>query len=138
MNQIDLEPLIQETIDDTLKKYNRGLINLEEMCKGIVQETLNNFGLFEELYRIRELPSNLLNNSNKNESKISELYKEKVVIEKRPCKKLEIKSEDCPFVNDNDFNNIPIENIEVFIKKPIELSDVIDKLNEVIRKVNEL
>jgi hypothetical protein len=138
MNQIDLEPLIQETIDDTLKKYNRGLINLEEMCKGIVQETLNNFGLFEELYRIRELPSNLLNNSNKNESKISELYKEKVVIEEKPCKRLDIKADDYPFMNDKDIGNIPTTMEKVFIKKPTELSDVIDKLNEVIRKVNEL
>src|SRR5574344_1407814 len=138
MTQMDLNKLTKETIKRPLTLYNQGRVSLEEMCEGVVQETLNNFGLFEELYRTRELHNNLSNKCNKNESKISELYKEKVVIEKRPCKTLEIKSEDYPFVNDIDFNNIPIENKEVFIKKPTELSDVIDKLNEVIRKVNEL
>ena len=67
---------------------------------------------------------------------ISELLKEKVVIEEKPCKRLDIKSDDCPFMNDKDIANIPTTMEKIYVKKPIELSDVIDKLNEVIRKVN--
>lgn len=138
MTQMDLNKLTKETIKRPLTLYNQGRVSLEEMCEGIVQETLSNFGLFEKPYRTRELHNNLSNNCNKNESKISELYKEKVVIEEKPCKRLDIKADDYPFMNDKDIANILTTMEKVYIKKPIELSDVIDKLNEVIRKVNEL
>ena len=107
---------------DNLSYIVEGIIETNEIIKRMIDRIKND----KMLNRIEE------NND------IKELLKEKVVVENRPCKTLEIKVEDYPFMNDKDFNNIPIENKEVFIKKPTELSDVIDKLNEVIRKVNEL
>ena len=131
MIQMDLNKLTQETIEEPLTLYNKGKVSLEEMCRGIVQETLNNFGLFEKIYRSRELHSNLSNNYNKNESKIEELLKEKIVIEERLCDRVEYN------INGN-CNKYYNELQVVPIKKPIELSVVVDKLNEVIKKVNEL
>ena len=79
--------------------------------------------------------SKIFNRIGENDN-ISELYKEKVILEEKPCKRLDIKSDDYPFINDRYIANIPTTMEKICVKKPIELSDVIDKLNEVIRKVN--
>lgn len=133
---MELNKLTKEIIKRPTYLYSQGRISLEEMYQEIVKETLNNFGLFEKLYRTREFHSNILKDNNKND--ISELLKEKLVVEKQLCKKIEFKADDSTiFENIEKVNNIPTTLEDIFVKKPTELSDVIDKLNEVIRRVNE-
>ena len=107
--------------NDNLSYIVEGIVE----TNGIIQKTINN---------LKE--SKMFNHIEENEN-ISELLKEKVVIEEKPCKRLDIKSDDYPFINEKDIANMPTTMEKVCIKRPTELSDVIDKLNEVIKKMNE-
>ena len=63
-------------------------------------------------------------------NKIKELPKDKLSFERKPCTMVEYKTDGTP----NRYYN---ERQIMAIMKPTELSDVIDKLNEVIRKINK-
>ena len=63
-------------------------------------------------------------------NKIKELPKEKLSFERKPCTMVEYKT-------DGTSNRYYNEMQVMTVMKPTELSDVIDKLNEVIRKINK-
>ena len=62
--------------------------------------------------------------------KIKELYNKKIRYEYKPCTRTEYKT-------DGTLNRYYNEMQAISIVEPIELSDVVDKLNEVIRKINK-
>ena len=126
-----MENVYECTFDEVVKyQIEHDNDNLSYIVEGIIEANEIIQKMIDSLK-----DSKIFNRIGENDN-ISELYKEKVVIEEKPCKRLDIKSDDYPFMNEKDIANIPTTMEKICVKKPIELSDVIDKLNEVIRKVN--
>ena len=127
-----MENVYECTFDEVVKyQIEHDNDNLSYIVEGIIEA---NEIIQEMIDSLKD--SKMFNHIEENEN-ISELLKEKVVIEEKLCKRLDIKSDDYPFMNDKDIANIPTTMEKVCIKRPTELSDVIDKLNEVIKKMNE-
>ena len=121
-----MENVYECTFDEVVKyQIEHDNDNLSYIVEGIIEANEIIQKMIDSLK-----DSKIFNRIGENDN-ISELYKEKVVIEERICDRVEY--------NTNGNCNRYYNELQVVpIKKPTELSDVIDKLNEVIRKVNEL